>query len=113
MYVYNFYEVSIVTQLYRTQILLERQQHESLKELAAAEGRSMSEIIREAVTEYLVEKNDENKRQEWEEILAELARIREAIRAESGEIPADFILSDRAEREDELAERMWGDQWQS
>jgi predicted transcriptional regulator len=98
-------------ELYRTQVLLERKQHESLQQLAAAEGRSMSEIIREAVAEYLFDQAD--KTASWKETLAQMARLREEIRAESGEFPEEIILNDRAEREDELAYRMWGDHWQS
>jgi hypothetical protein len=93
--------------------LLERKQHDSLQQLAAAEGRSMSEIIREAVADYLVERDEARERESWQETLEELARLREAIRAESGEFPEDLILNDRAEREEELAQRAWGDQWQS
>ena len=37
--------------LQRTQILLEREQHRSLYEIAQAEGRSMSELVREAVAQ--------------------------------------------------------------
>ncbi|MCA9867018.1 MAG: ribbon-helix-helix protein, CopG family [Anaerolineae bacterium] len=94
--------------LYRTQILLERRQHQDLSELAKAEGRSMSEIVREAVAEYLVEREEERRRLDWKERLVELAKIREAIRAESGEFPEEFILNDRAEREEELAQKVWG-----
>lgn len=47
-----------MTQLYRTQVLLEQTQHDNLRELAEAEGRSVSEIIREAVAEYLVDQAD-------------------------------------------------------
>jgi hypothetical protein len=97
--------------LYRTQILLEREQHESLQSLAAAEGRSMSAIIREAVAGYLVERDE--KREKWQEWLEELSRIREAIRAESGEFPEDLILNDRAEREEELWQKTMGEEWQS
>ena len=94
--------------LYRTQILLERRQHQDLSELAKAEGRSMSEIVREAVAEYLVEREEERRRLDWKERLVELAKIREAIRAESGEFPEEFILNDRAEREEKHKKKVWG-----
>ena len=61
--VYSLQE-NMMTQLYRTQVLLERRQHESLQQLAAAEGRSMSEVIREAVAEYLVDHSKERKKQQ-------------------------------------------------
>ncbi|MBP8949187.1 MAG: ribbon-helix-helix protein, CopG family [Candidatus Promineofilum sp.] len=97
-----------MTQLYRTQVLLEQTQHDSLRELATAEGRSVSEVVREAVAEYLVERNREVQKQYTLTVLAELAEIREAIRRESGEFPEELILNDRAEREEELWQRMGG-----
>lgn len=97
-----------MTQLYRTQVLLEQTQHDSLRELATAEGRSVSEVVREAVAEYLVERNREVQKQYTLTVLAELAEIREVIRRESGEFPEELILNDRAEREEELWQRMGG-----
>lgn len=98
-----------MAQLYRAQVLLERKQHEALQALAAAEGRSMSEIIREAVAEYLVEQDEERKLQKWEENLNELTKIREEILAKHGTISEDFVLLDREEREEELWHRMMGE----
>ena len=98
-----------MTQLYRTQVLLERQQHESLQQLAAAEGRSMSDVIREAVAEYLVDQERIHKRERWLKTLDELTEIRATIEAEHGVLPDDFFLRDRDEREEELWQRMIGD----
>ena len=98
-----------MTQLYRTQVLLERRQHESLQQLAAAEGRSMSEVIREAVAEYLVDQERLRKRERWQRTLDELAEIRTAIETEHGILPDDFFLRDREEREEELWQRMTGE----
>jgi hypothetical protein len=98
----------IAMTLYRTQVLLERKQHESLQALATAEGRSMSEIIREAVTKYLVERDLKRERERWQEWLKELTRLREEIRAESGEFPEELVLNDRAEREEELWQKVMG-----
>lgn len=36
-------------ELYRTQILLEKSQHETLSEIAQKENRSLSEIVREMI----------------------------------------------------------------
>ena len=90
--------------LQRTQILLEPQQHRRLYNLAQAEGRSMSELVREAVAQYLVEHND--RRDNWEEALAELTRIREKIQAKHGILPLELIMGDRDERADEIWQRM-------
>lgn len=100
-----------MSNLYRAQVLLERQQHESLRKLAASQDRSMSDLIREAVAEYLVEHDEEFG--SWKDTLAQMVRLREEIMAETGMFAAESILNDRAEREDELAERLWGDQWPS
>ena len=56
----------------------------------------------------LVERNREVQKQYTLTVLAELAEIREAIRRESGEFPEELILNDRAEREEELWQRMGG-----
>ncbi len=98
-----------MTQLYRTQVLLERRQHESLQQLAAAEGRSMSEVIREAVAEYLVDQERTRNRERWQRTLDELAELRDAIEAEHGVLPDDFFLRDREERQEELWQRMTGE----
>ena len=99
-----------MTDLYRAQVLLERKQHQALQALAAAEGRSMSEIIRVAVAEYLVELDEEHDLQNWETTLRELAKIREGIRARHGTLPEDFVLRDREEREEELWQRLMGEE---
>lgn len=99
-----------MAELYRAQVLLERKQHEALQSLAAAEGRSMSEIIREAVAEYLIEQDEVRQRQSWKEAMEELARIREEIRSKHGVLPDDFFLLDRDERADELWQRMMGEE---
>ena len=98
-----------MTQLYRTQVLLEQTQHDSLRELATAEGRSVSEVIREAVAEYLVDQERARQRETWQKTLGELAEIRAQIEAEHGVLPDDFFLHDRDEREEELWQRMVGD----
>lgn len=98
-----------MAQLYRAQILLERKQHESLQALAAAEGRSISAIIREAVAEYLVEQDEDSKRQTWQDALDELTRIRTEIEAHSGVFRGDLLAETREERTDELERVMRGE----
>lgn len=99
-----------MTQLYRTQILLEREQHESLQQLAAAAGRSVSDVVREAVADYLVDQERVRKRESWEKTLNEFVKLRAAIEAEHGILPEDFFLRDRDEREEELWQRMMGEE---
>lgn len=98
-----------MTELYRAQILLERKQHEALRALAAAEGRSMSEIIREAVADYLMELDEQHDFLEWEKALDELTKIREEIKARFGVYPGDLIAEIREERADELERVLRGE----
>lgn len=95
-------------ELYRTQVLLERSQHESLQQLAAVEGRSMSEIIREAVAQYLVEQNDQTELQRELNALDQLVALREKIEARYGIYPGDLVSEARVEREQEIEEVLLG-----
>lgn len=90
-----------MAELYRAQVLLERKQHEALQSLAAAEGRSMSEIIREAVAEYLVEQAEEAEVQRGIDALDKLVAFREKIKARYGVYEGNLVTETRAEREEE------------
>ncbi len=46
--------------LYRTQILIEQEQHEALKDIARREKRSLSDIIREMLWKQLEEKKKQD-----------------------------------------------------
>jgi predicted DNA-binding protein len=96
----------IMTQLYRTQILLEREQHESLQQLAAAAGRSMSEVIREAVAVYLVDHSKEWKRQQALDAIARMSELRQQLVAEYGIFEGDLLAEAREERDADM-ERVW------
>lgn len=91
-----------MAELYRAQVLLERKQHEALRALAAAEGRSMSEIIREAVTEYLMEKDEGAEAQRGMDALDRLVALREKITARYGVYEGNLVTETRAEREEEI-----------
>ena len=65
--------------LHRTAIWLEQTQLDSLRELAAAEGRSMSDAVREAVTRYLDKRKGKTRQQNALEMLAESPEDHEAI----------------------------------
>ncbi len=95
-----------MTDLYRAQVLLERKQHQALQALAAAEGRSMSEIIREAVAEYLVEQTDKDELQHETDALNLLVAFREKIEARHGVYEGNLVTETRAEREQEIAENL-------
>jgi len=59
---------------YRTQILFEPEQHEALKEIAEEQGRSVSDVVREVVQAYIVERSEDAQLQEQ---LGALAGIRQ------------------------------------
>jgi hypothetical protein len=92
----------------RTQIYLDEQQHEALARRAAAEGRTQSELIREAVDHYLDGAAEDRGER--------LARFRAAVRAAAGSIPrlpsgTDYV---RELREADLArERELEQRWRA
>lgn len=106
MYVYTLIEVTGMTQLYRAQVLLERKQHEALQTLAAAEGRSMSEIIREAVAEYLVDQDEEAEARRGMDALDRLVAFREKIEARYGVYEGNLVTESRTEREQKIEQTL-------
>jgi DNA-binding MarR family transcriptional regulator len=70
--------------LYRTQILLEPEQHEELVQIARVEGRSVSDVIREMLREQLV-----NRKASPEETRKRRLAALEQIRKHRAEIIAD------------------------
>jgi predicted DNA-binding protein len=90
---------------YRAQILLEPEQHKKLAEIAAREGRSISHVVREAVVEYVVAREEERDRQK--EVFARIRKHHEAILRERGGKPieldtVELINQMREERDNEL-----------
>ncbi len=62
--------------LYRTQILLEPEQHEELSQIARREGRSVSDVIREMLRQQL-EQRKSSREETRKRRLAALERIRQ------------------------------------
>lgn len=92
--------------LYRAQILLEPEQHRTLVELAEKEGRSISELVREIVGQYLVERERATQLQREMQALATLTQIRRQIEQKHGVYQGDLLAESRAEREQEF-DRIW------
>lgn len=92
--------------LYRAQILLEPEQHRTLVELAEKEGRSISELVREIVGQYLVERERATQLQREMQALATLTQIRRQIEQKYGVYQGDLLAESRAEREQEF-DRIW------
>ena len=93
--------------MYRAQILLEPEQHKALADLAERRGTSISQVVRQIVGQYLVERETELEQQ-----LAALDRIRELrarITARRGGQPLDvdmaaLIEEMRDERDQEIGD---------
>ena len=93
-------------QKHRTQILLEPEQHNALVEIAHQEERSISDLVRGIVSQYLKERARDTKRQRAVQSLQELTDLRERIAQRSGVYLGDVIAETRSER-DEQMELVW------
>lgn len=93
--------------LIRTQVLLESDTVDQLKILAARQGRSVSELVRELVKEGL-EREQREELQRVSALLKEFQQIRAEVAAKPGEIPPDILEKTRAERQQELGDMLWG-----
>jgi predicted transcriptional regulator len=94
-------------QKYRAQILLEPEQHKKLAEIAAQAGRSVSDVVREAVAEYVVIKTNEGERERRRIALEKIRQHREEMLHENGGKPfeidvVELINQMREERDNEL-----------
>lgn len=91
---------------YRAQILLEPEQHEALAQVAQQENRSISDLVREIVREWLAAQDHEAQRQREMQALEELTQLRLKIQEKHGVYAGDLIEEVRAERDAEI-ERVW------
>lgn len=93
--------------LHRTQVLIEPEQHEALSNIAAQEQRSISEIVRDMLREYLAKRSSDLRWQRREKALEGARLLRERIRAAHGGQPLDAdieaLMSElREERSEQL-----------
>ena len=92
--------------LYRAQILLEPEQHRTLADIAEKEGRSISEVVREIVGQYLVEREQETQLQKEMQAIEALTQIRRQIEQRHGVYQGDLLAESREEREQDF-DRVW------
>ncbi|MHB0878414.1 MAG: ribbon-helix-helix protein, CopG family [Anaerolineae bacterium] len=85
--------------LVRTQVLLEKEQQKRLAEMAAAEGKSVSALLREAVETLLAANEREAKRARALVALEELRKLRMQIEETHGIYHGNPVEEVRAERE--------------
>lgn len=83
----------------RTQILLEPQQHRALSIIARQEKRSMSDILRSIINQYLKERTLDAQRQRAARALERLAVMRAEIEQRGGMYGGDWSADTRAERD--------------
>lgn len=95
-----------MVQKHRTQILLEPKQHKALVEIAHQEERSISDLVRRIVSQYLKERERDTERQRAVQSLQKLTELRERTARRSGVYLSDVIAETRAER-DVQTERVW------
>ncbi|MEW5958842.1 MAG: hypothetical protein AB1801_14005 [Chloroflexota bacterium] len=93
--------------LYRAQILLEPDQHRTLAQIAEQERRSISEVVRQIVGQYLVEREQATQLQREMQAIDTLTQIRRQIEQKHGVYQGDILSEIRAEREQEI-DRVWG-----
>jgi hypothetical protein len=89
---------------YRAQILLEPEQHAALAEAAQRENRSLSDLMREIVDDWLARLDQEAQRQRELLALEELTALRLNIQEEHGIYTGNLIDDPRR---DEDVERVW------
>ena len=92
---------------YRAQILLEPDQHKKLAEIAGQTGRSVSDVVREAVAEYVVEQARETERERRLKAFEKIREHRAAILRDRGGEPieldtVELVHQMREERDNEL-----------
>jgi len=85
---------------------LEQDQYDALKRIAHEDGRSLSEIMREIVRQYLAGQEKEARTKQELQALENLARIRTQIRERCGVYPGNLLTEARAEWEQDV-ERVW------
>ena len=83
--------------LYRTQILLQPEQHAALSEIARLESRSISEVVREILRDYLAKRDAELQLNREMAALGHLRQIRERAEQSYGVYQGDLMNEARGE----------------
>jgi Arc/MetJ-type ribon-helix-helix transcriptional regulator len=91
---------------YRAQILLEPEQHAILVEIAESENRSLSELMREIVADWLKQYNEAEQRARELQALEKLTELRLRIQEAHGIYSGDLIEEARAGRGEDQ-DRVW------
>jgi hypothetical protein len=99
--------------MHRAQILLDREQHNALAEIARRDGTSISEIVRTAVESWLEERQQDDRVRKHLEALDTIGAHRQALLDRRGGQPLNIDLDNlieemREERSNELLSSTFG-----
>jgi len=84
--------------LYRTQVLLEPSQQQALSEIAHQQGRSLSDLLREIVSEYLDQHGGESLKRERLSAIDRIRSHQTQILERRGGRPLDAVSSSSIEK---------------
>jgi hypothetical protein len=91
---------------YRAQILLEPEQHAILAEIAESENRSLSDLMRQIVADWLRQHDLTEQRARELQVLEELTQLRLKIQEAHGVYSGDLIEEARSGQEEDR-DRVW------
>jgi hypothetical protein len=91
------------------EIVLEPDQHQALIEIARCEGRSISDLVREILEQYLTGQDREVQTQREIRAIGELTQIRRQIQEQHGVYGVDPVAKVREERDQDM-KRVWKDE---
>ncbi len=89
--------------LHRAQILLDTEQHAALERMARDSQRSISDLVRHIVDNYLAQASEEESIQRSLAALVGLTALRRELEARSGGLPGDFLEEIREARDRETS----------
>lgn len=93
--------------LQRTQILLERDQHKALTDMAHRSGCSVSELVRRVLRERIAQEERKAKDAEFYEAIEWFDKLRAEIEAKHGVLNVDLVEEVREEADRALDHIFW------
>lgn len=88
--------------LYRAQILIEKEQHQTLVKMAEKQGKSISHIVREILQRYLLEFERENQLKQELNALEQLVFIRNQVQQQHGLLNESLLEEVREGRQRDI-----------
>lgn len=88
--------------LYRTQILLEPEQQRSLADIAQQQKRSISDLIRQIIRDWLDKRDQESMQANRLHAMDEIHQLRLIVMETHGIYQANFLEEARKEREEDF-----------